>query len=100
MTQPAIKIDRKTKTVTITLALEKARPSRSTGKTRLIASTGGLKTSAESYARRPVFFTANVFFFPLKTNEGAEHLETKEKDARPSAKNGDRRRDRISAGRS
>ena|ERR1039458_4805150 len=100
MRQPSVEIDRKNKTVTITLALEKPRPSRSTGKTRLIASTGGLKTSAESYARRPVFFTANVFFFPLKTDEGEEHLEPKEKEARSSAKNGDHRRDRISAGRS
>lgn len=64
MKQPSIEIDRKEKTVTIKMPLEKPRPSRSTGKTRVIATTGGLKTSTESYARRPVCFTANVFFYP------------------------------------
>ena len=54
MRQPSVEIDRKNKTVTITMALEKPHPSRSTGKTRVIASTSGLRTSAESYARRPV----------------------------------------------
>jgi hypothetical protein len=64
MQQPSIQIDRENKTVTIVMPLEKPRPSKSTGKTRVIATTGGLKTSTESYARRPVCFTANVFFYP------------------------------------
>ena len=64
MKQPSMEIDRKNKTVTVVMPLEKPRPSKSTGKTRVIATTGGLKTSTESYARRPVCFTANVFFYP------------------------------------
>ena len=64
MKQSSIQIDRENKTVTIIMPLEKPRPSKSTGKTRVIATTGGLKTSEESYARRPVCFTANVFFYP------------------------------------
>jgi len=47
--QPSIEIDRKEKLVTIVMPLEKPRPSKSTGKTRVIATTGGLKTSTESY---------------------------------------------------
>jgi hypothetical protein len=64
MTQPTIQIDRKNKQVTITMPLQKPHPSKSTGKTLVIASTGGLRTSEESYARQPVWFTANVFFYP------------------------------------
>jgi hypothetical protein len=64
MKQSSIQIDRENRTVTIIMPLEKPRPSKSTGKTRVIATTGGLRTSAESYARRPVCFTANVFFYP------------------------------------
>jgi len=66
MKETSIRLDRKNKTVTIVMPLEKAQPSRSTGKTQVIATTGGLKTSEESYSHRPVCFTANVFFFPLK----------------------------------
>jgi hypothetical protein len=77
MRQPSVQIDRKNKTVTVVMPLEKPRPSKSTGKTRVIASTGGLKTSTESYARRPLCFTANVFFYPampLNANEsGQQH---------------------------
>jgi hypothetical protein len=64
MMPPSITINRKLKTVTIVMALEKSHPSRSTGKTMLIASTGGVRTGGETYARRPVCFTANVFFYP------------------------------------
>lgn len=72
MKKPSIQIDRQNKTVTITMPLEKPRPSRSTGKTKVIATTGGLKTSEESYARQPVCFTANVFFYPKKAAETEE----------------------------
>ena len=47
------------------MALETAQPSKS-GKTRVIASTRGLRPSTETYAHRPVCFTANVFFYPAK----------------------------------
>ncbi len=64
MTKTSIQIDRKNKQVTITMPLQKPHPSKSTGKTLVIATTGGLRISEESYARRPVYFTANVFFYP------------------------------------
>ncbi len=64
--QPSITIDRKLKMVTIVMPLESARPSKATGKTMLIASTRGLKTSSETYAHRPVCFTANVLYFPVR----------------------------------
>jgi hypothetical protein len=64
MKQPTITIDRQNKVVTVTMPLETARPSKATGKTMVIASTRGLRTSAETYARRPVWFTANVVFYP------------------------------------
>jgi hypothetical protein len=67
MKSPSITIDRKSKKVTIEMGLETARPSKATGRTMLIASTRGLQTSPELYARRPVCFTANVFFYPANT---------------------------------
>lgn len=72
MTLPSIKVDRQAKTVTVVMSLQKPRPSKSSGKTKVIATTGGLKTSEESYARQPVCFTANVFFFPKKAAETEE----------------------------
>jgi hypothetical protein len=64
MKAASMTIDRMQRTVTIVLELETARPSKATGKTMLIASTRGLRTSKETYARRPVYFTANVLYFP------------------------------------
>jgi hypothetical protein len=75
MMPPSITINRKLKKVTIEIALETARPSKATGRTMLIASTRGLRTSTETYARRPVLFTANVFFYPanpVDSGEGGE----------------------------
>lgn len=62
MKATSVAIDRKLKTVTIVMPLETARPSK-TGKTMLIATTKGLRTSTEQYARRPIFFTGNLFFY-------------------------------------
>ena len=74
MRAASLTIDRKNKTITIVLVLETARPSKATGKTMLIASTRGLRTSRETYARRPVYFTANVLYFPAnKKNADGVH---------------------------
>jgi hypothetical protein len=67
MKAPSITIDRKLKTVTIVMSLETARPSKATGRTMVIASTRGLRTSDEQYARKPVLFTANAFFYPANS---------------------------------
>lgn len=83
MRPPLIDIDRKNKTVTIVMPLQKPRPSRSTGKTRVIATTGGLKSTGEVYARRPVCYTANVFFFPAApTREGGFEDESEGNNAK------------------
>jgi hypothetical protein len=66
MKAPTLTIDRKNKTITIVMALEPARPSKATGKTMVIGSTKGLRTSAEQFARRSVCFTANVIYFQAK----------------------------------
>jgi hypothetical protein len=93
MKHPSIQIDRKNKTVTIVMPLEKPRPSRSTGKTLVIATTGGLKTSEELYARQPVCFSANVFFYPKKAAE-TEGSSAGGRKSRPSMpKNHGRRHD-------
>ncbi len=77
MISPSIIIDRKRKKVTIEMALETARPSKATGRTMLIASTRGLRASPELYARRPVCFTANVFFYPAKrVNSGGDSADS------------------------
>jgi hypothetical protein len=81
MKAPAITIDRKRKKATIEMALETARPSKATGKTMLIASTRGLRTSPELYAHRPVFFTANVFFYPANAlNSGRSGADSARSD--------------------
>src|SRR5579872_1286336 len=64
MITPSISIDRQLKKVTIEMALEAAHPSKGTGKTMVIASTRGLRTSTERFAHRPISYTANVFFYP------------------------------------
>ena len=61
---PSVAIDRKKKTVTVVMALEKAHPSKSSGKTRVIATTRGCRSGAENYCHQAVWFTANVFFYP------------------------------------
>jgi hypothetical protein len=101
MKQTSIQIDRENKTVTIVMPLEKPRPSKSTGKTRVIATTGGLRTSEELYSRQPVFFTANVFFFPptpLNVDESGQHSMAGEEVSRSTKRNRDRRRDLAATG--
>jgi hypothetical protein len=100
MKQSSIQIDRENKTVTIVMPLEKPRPSKSTGKTRVIATTGGLKTSAESYARRPVCFTANVFFYPptpLNADEDGQQSAASESVQGSITQRRGRRRNRPTA---
>jgi hypothetical protein len=98
MKQSSIQIDRENRTVTIIMPLEKPRPSKSTGKTRVIASTGGLKISEESYARRLVCFTANVFFFPTNSDENGQHSAGSEEAQRSTKRSRDRRRDLATTG--
>jgi hypothetical protein len=91
MKQPSIQIDRQNKTVTIIMPLQKPHPSKSTGKTLVIATTGKLKTSEEVYARQPVCFSANVFFFPKNASETKEHSATSKKSPLSVSTNRSRR---------
>jgi hypothetical protein len=80
MKAASIMIDRKNKTISILMPLETARPSKATGKTMLIASTKGLRTSTATYARRPVYFTANVLYYPANptSTDGADRKFSRE----------------------
>jgi hypothetical protein len=86
----SIRINRAEKTATIVIPLEPARPSKSTGRTMVIATTRGLKESAETYSRRPVWFTANVLFYPVnskrKSNEGSAAADGKSPRIKPRAR--------------
>jgi hypothetical protein len=57
-----VELDKKKKIVTIKMPLESPRPSAS-GKTKLIASTRGVKSSDMSYLGHPVMVVANAFFY-------------------------------------
>jgi len=76
---PSVTIDRKLKKVTLVLQLQTARPSRSSGKTMVIASTRGLQTSTETFAHRPICFTANVFFYPTNPPAKINEVGTSKK---------------------
>jgi len=77
MKAPSLTIDRKNKTITVVMALEVAHPSKATGKTMVIGSTKGLRTSTEQFARRPVCFTANVVYFPAnRFNSGGDSADS------------------------
>jgi hypothetical protein len=58
-----VEVDRKRKILTIQMPLEKAHPSKSSGKTLVIASTHGCKTSDALYSGRPIVVTANAFVY-------------------------------------
>jgi hypothetical protein len=76
MKTSSLAVDRKLKTATIVMPLETARPSKS-GKTMLIATTKGLRTSTEQYARRPVFFTGNAFFYAANSvNSNSDNVDS------------------------
>jgi hypothetical protein len=86
MITPSISIDRKQKKVTIEMALEAAHPSKGTGKTMVIASTRGLRTSTERFAHRPISYTANVFSYPTRpvNSSGSAENSTGAAAAEPS----------------
>jgi len=60
------RIDRKRKTLTIQLPLEKAHPSKSSGKTLVVASTHGCQTTEARHSGRPIVITANAFIYAAK----------------------------------
>jgi hypothetical protein len=68
------RIDRKRNTLTIQMPLEKAHPSRSSGKTLVVASTHGCQTTGARHSGRPIVITANAFIYPANRSEGKKQM--------------------------
>ena len=58
-----VQIDRSKRTLTITMPLQKATPSRSSGKTLVVATTHGCQTTEARHSGRPIVLTANAFIY-------------------------------------
>jgi hypothetical protein len=76
-----VKLDRKKKTLTIEIPLEKAHPSKSTGKTLVIASTHGCQTSDAIHSRRQIVVTANAFIYARQSKSKETGDSTEKRDA-------------------
>jgi hypothetical protein len=57
------RINRKKRTLVIEMPLQKPAPSRSSGKTLVVATTHGCKTTEARHSRRPIVVTANAFVY-------------------------------------
>jgi hypothetical protein len=79
---PIVSIDQSKKTITMTLPLQQARPSKSSGKTLVIASTHGCQVTDAKRLGRPVFVTANFLVY------AAEKKRVKGSKTRPATKSG------------
>jgi hypothetical protein len=69
-----VQIDRSKQTLTVTMSLEKAHPSKSSGKTLVIASTHGCQVTDARRLGRAVVVTANAFIYSDKR----DRTETRE----------------------
>jgi hypothetical protein len=66
-----VKVKHDGETLKIYLPLEKPHASKS-GKTMLIASTYGVKTTAVEYEGRKIVVVANAFIYPKEKEKGTE----------------------------
>jgi hypothetical protein len=64
------KINRKKRTIAITMPLQKATPSKSSGKTLVVASTHGCQTTEARHSGRPIVVTANAFIYAASRSKG------------------------------
>ena len=64
------RINREKRTITITMPLQKATPSKSSGKTLVVASTHGCQTTEVRHSGRPVVITANAFVYAASRTKG------------------------------
>jgi hypothetical protein len=76
-----VKVDRQKKTLTIQMPLEKAHPSKSTGKTLVIASTHGCQTSDAIHSGRQIVVTANAFIYARQSKSKEMGDSTEKRDA-------------------
>ena len=58
------RINRQKKTLVIEIPLQKATPSKLSGKTLVVATSHGCKTTNIRHAGRPIVVTANAFVYP------------------------------------
>jgi hypothetical protein len=72
-TQITAKINRQKRTITITMPLQKAMPSKSSGKTLVVASTHGCVTTKARHSSRPIVITANAFVYAANTPKRTPH---------------------------
>jgi len=80
------KINRQKRTITITMPLQKATPSKSSGKTLVVASTHGCQTTEARHSGRPIVVTANAFIYATsrpkkKTNKVDRESKSAQVDA-------------------
>jgi hypothetical protein len=73
------KINRQKRTITITMPLQKAMPSKSSGKTLVVATTHCCQTTEARHSGRPIVLTANAFIYAASQTK-----KKKRKVARPS----------------
>ena len=64
------RIDNKRKSLTITMPLQKATPSKSSGKTLVVASTHGCQTTEARHSGHPIVVTANAFIYAASRSKG------------------------------
>jgi hypothetical protein len=67
------KINQKKRTITITMPLQKATPSKSSGKTLVVASTHGCQTTEARHSGRPIVVTANAFIYAASRLKEKKH---------------------------
>jgi hypothetical protein len=75
------RIDKHRKSLTIQLPLEKAHPSRSTGKTLIVASTHGCQTTEARHSGRPIVVTANAFIYAASRSKGKKQRVDRRSDS-------------------
>jgi hypothetical protein len=86
------RIDRKRKTLTITMPLQKATPSKSSGKTLVVATTHGCQTTEARHSSRPVVITANAFVYSVSRPKGKKRrVDRRPKSGQANATGGENR---------
>ncbi len=83
------RINREKRTLVVEIPLQKATPSKNSGKTLVIATTRGCKTTETRYSRRPIVVTANAFIYPTQR---AQHATREEGGKAPDRETAEKQR--------